>query len=499
MSSVISGISYFNITPINKKDIYSFRQSGGALNFQFENNASLILDTASLRLNCRVRIKQGATAFGGLPDGVESGRFTNGFSTNSKGVAGNPLDNLGDPIGGVASVVNNAEGLINPRVACASVIDSIRISSQSSNIVMEECRNYPRKEASVLSFIRGMGDYCSYENISTGACAGKVSSTSRMLNADMTLSLPLRTGLLNNEQIPLGNVGGLNLNIRLSPDNFVIFGTESANNGGAYYELHDLSLTGRFLTTSSPIAPSKEGFSYSAYSNFNSLLQNSDDNTNLQLALTSVLSVFNNLINVNSLNNYAFDSVATPQILEKSVGGDTNDKKVFMRENIITRNGTKYPYDFSTDERSIVGQASQDFAGLVPLYNYTPIDALRMRIFMDAMNPFYKIRYGLMSSTTEQTGDNEELWNSTATSLQFNNVFPRVLEYTLQENTQNVFGYGVRLDQTNSGMGMDYQNASYSQRVLSTLSTLTDNMLVYTYALSKHKIIATPQGVITSA
>ena len=491
--SEVSGINYFNITPINKKDVYSFRQSGGAINFQFENNPSLILDTASLRLNCRVRIKQGASAFNGAIAGTDAGRFTNGFALYGLADVGGPLNGFGDV---VQSEVADAECLLNPRVACASIIDSIRISSQTSNIVMEECRNYARKEASVLSFIRGMGDYCSYENFSTGACAAKTGATSRMLNGDITIALPLRTGLLNNENIPLGNVGGLNINIRLSPDNFVLFGSSASDNGGAYYELHDLSLTGRFLTTSSPVAPSKEGFEYSAYNNYNSLLQNSDDNTNIRLALTDVLSVFNNLINVNSLNNYDFDSIATPQILETATYA--NDKKVWVKENMITRNGQKYPYDFSTDERSIVSQELQDTSLSVPTYEYNPADALRMRIFADSMNPYYKIKYGLMSPTTEQTGDNEEIWNSTFTSLQHTSDYPRDIEGVLAKNTQNVFGYGARLDQTNSGMGMDYNSASFSQRILSTLSTLTDNMLVYTYALSKHKIIATPQGVITS-
>ena len=62
---------------------------------------------------------------------------------------------------------------------------------------------------------------------------------------------------------------------------------------------------------------------------------------------------------------------------------------------------------------------------------------------------------------------------------------------------QGIYGFGVRIDRTNSNKGMNYDNASYAQRVKSKLST-QQNEMVYSFVLGTHQLIASPAGVIVS-
>ena len=478
----ITGIQYFDITPTNKKEVYSFRQGGGAISFRFEANPSLLLDTSTLRLNYRMRIVSGSTPFNTDPDDDGQGRPNNGNELTDIG-AGTPSVNT-----------TPHEILYNCRVGGASILDSITLSNLN-NSVMEQVRNYPRKEASVLPLTRGMDDYSSYMNFTNGATAKNMGSQ-YLANADIFCSMPIRTGLLQTgADLPLGNVGGLLLELRLNSDQNVLFGGQAGSDGGAYYMLYDLSLTGRYKVASKPLAPQKVPITYSAYQSINSLLQTNDETTNFNLAESNALTIWNNIINSSHLNNYARDSYATPPIL-KEVAGATNHKE-FIEDLTFNRAGAKYPLEYQIEERDIVEQLKYTAQAI----DYMPIDTLRIRSWLDAVIPFSKIRHSLICLASENAGlanDAKQTSFVLFGDQRQNTATPaNVLQGRMDAEGQGIYGFGVRIDRTNSNKGMNYDNASYAQRVKSKLST-QQNEMVYSFVLGTHQLVASPAGVIVT-
>ena len=477
----ITGIQYFDITPANKKEVYSFRQGGGSIKFRFEANPSLLLDTSTLRLNYRMRIVSGATPFNTDPQNDGEGRPNNG-------------NELID-IGAVAPSASNTESeiLFNCRVGGASVVESITLTNLN-NSVMEQVRNYPRKEASVLPLTRGMDDYTSYMNYTNGATAKNMGSQ-YFANGDIFCSMPLRTGLLQTgAELPLGNIGGLIIEIRLNSDQNVLFGNEAGEDGVAYYMLYDLSLTGRYKVADKPLAPQKVPLAYSAYQSLNSLLQTNDETTNFNLAESNALTIWNNIINSSHLNNYEKDSYATPPILNEQVA---TTHKEFIEDLTFNRAGSKYPLEYQIEERDIVEQLVYQGQNV----DYMPIDTLRLRSWLDAVIPFTRVRHSLVCLASENAGIAEDVKQTSFVRLgdqrQNLNDAPAVLEGKKEAQGQGIFGFGVRVDRTNSNRGMNYDNASYAQRVKSKLSQ-QQNEMVYSFVLGTHELVASPQGVVVN-
>tara|TARA_R110000764_G_scaffold133157_1_gene221101 strand:+ start:2232 stop:3674 length:1443 start_codon:yes stop_codon:yes gene_type:complete len=477
----ITGIQYFEITPTNKKDVYSFRQGGGAITFKFEGNPSLLLDLSTLRLNYRMRIVSGATAFNSDPAGAGQGRPQNASTLGAFG-------------GTTASISAPVEILNNCRVGSASLIDTITLTNLNG-AVMEQVRNYPRKEATILPLTRGMDDYTSYMNYTNGATA-KNMSQQLTCNGDIECSMPLRTGLLQTgADLPLGNIGGLIMELRLNSDQNVLFGGNAGDNGGAYYMLYDLCLTGRYKVASKPLSPQKVPLQYSAYQSINSLIQTNDETTNFNLAESNALTLWNNIINSSNLNNYSTDSYATPPILK--VTADTTSHKEFITDLTFNRQGAKYPLEYQIEERDIVEQLSYT----AQYINYMPMDTLRLRSWLDAVVPFDRLNHALICPASENTGlaDADRQTSFVLFGDQRQNLASaaQVLQGRMDAQAQGIYGFGVRVDRTNSNRGMNYDNASYSQRVRSKLST-SQNEMVYSFVLGTHQLVASPQGVMVN-
>ena len=480
----ITGIQYFDITPTNKKEVYSFRQGGGAMTFRFEANPSLLLDLSTLRLNYRMRIVSGSTPFNTDPSGNDGqGRPINGDTLFHCGVSG------------TYSEGDSQEILQNCRVGGASVIDTITLTNLN-NSVMEQVRAYPRKEASILPLTRGMDDYTSYMTFTNGA-TGKNMSNQLLANADTFCSMPLRTGLIQTgADLPLGNSGGLMIELRLNSDQNVLFGEDAPKNGGAYYMLYDLSLSGRYKVASKPVSPQKIPLSYSAYQSINSLIQTNDETTNFNLAEDNVLTMWNNLINSSHLNNYNKDSYATPPIIKES---NLSDRKEFIEDITFNRQGAKFPLEYQIEERDIVEQL--DYQGTGQYINYMPTDTLRLRSWLDAVVPYDRLRHSLICPATENTGlaDDDKQSSFVLFEEQRQNLANanNVLVGRKRAERQGIYGFGVRVDRTNTNRGMNYDNASYAQRVKSKLST-AQNEMVNTFVLGTHQLVASPQGVIVN-
>ena len=406
------GIQKAKIFPTNAQTNFSFKNGNPQITFNIAPDNKL-LDTKTLRLNFNLEIVQ----------------------TANNNLRPNPQDILQSGATTACSM--------NSRVAVNSIIDTLRIRSQGSNEVIEEVRNYSRLLASVIPCLSSFGSYKNWISNKNNAYA-RSDVQSIACAVEIPVSLQLRSGLLNSGQ-PINTMAsdGLVIDIMLSPDSFCLFG---ANASSFFYQISDVNMTWNWIEMSSPMLPNSEQFQYPAFNSYLNVVQSSDDQSSLLLALQSVRSVFSNSIPSKKINNFDFDSLETPRLQDEPTNNNFTDKKV--QEYTHLRNNVKFNKQYSVDER----QAVQD-----DVY-----EAHKNREFLDCIQPFRNITSMLQSPATQGT--------KTITTG-FLDV-PDVDKY--------VGGVGVNFDTTASGSGVNFGNAQYALRLVSELNNTPNSLFTYT-------------------
>ena len=466
----------FNIRPLNAKNEYSFRYSGGNIVFQFSNNPLLMLDPNTLRLNATVRLLQGNSTLGANPAAADEGR-----PNNHQELAGV----VGAGGTGTVSVAPKKDITTTSRCAAPSIFNTVTITN-NNDVMIEQMRNYGRALSTILPMTASQHDYNSHMNIHYGCFGARATAQDVANNMDISVAMPIRTALLASGRfLSLGSLNGLKLHFNIGADASTLFGDDAGEAGGAFVQLTNVSLSGTYKVLDQPIPMNKAGFQYNAYSSYQSIINSSSNTANVNFNMQNVMSVWNNTIPVSYLNNYGFDSFANYPLIK-----DQNTKdpvSCFIKDTVITRNSVKFPNDYQIDERLIVDQSNTAAAA-----RYTPNDTLRLYNWINAVKTFPTLNSTLISLSTEGLGsasDNPPI--SADKDLAVNSL------NAVQAN--RLAGYGVRIDMTNSNTGISFAQASYAQRLDSTLDTGTDPNANYTFVLAKNQMMVNPAGIVVNA
>ena len=439
------------VFPINSMASFSFKNGSPIINFEIAPTPNKLIDTSTLRLNFHLKCGYGSGA--------------NFLRVNNQATYG--ATNV--PARGQAT------GVMNSRVGVVSVIDNIKLSN-FKNEVIEEIRNYSRLNASVIPCLNS---FERYKNSLSNVYYGFGNQVAQQLrnNSDMNCSIPIRAGVLQSgKPLDVQSMGGLKFDFNLSPDSFVFNCLDSANGGTGtanygegrvYYELSEVSLTFNYIVLNQNIPPKNEVIPYSAYNSFLQIIHSSDNQNTLNLALSSVRSVFQNFLPSPYINNYLVDSLQTPVLRNKGINSTYPVASATqIKELTHLRNGVKYPKQYSIDERNVVSRQSA-------------IPAHQLRDFLNGIKSFNLITSTLMSPATQESRSQS------------------VTNYDKPDggiNGYEIYGTASRYDALNMGAGAEFMNSGYTVRLLSTLDGGSPNN-AYTFTLSNQGLGVKNMGV----
>ena len=458
----IDNIEKVEIFPANNppNNAYSFRNGNPIIQFHIANADKLLMGN-SIRVNGIFRLNAGN-------------------STEAVPV----LANNASLKGGTRQAFT-----INNRVGLHSCIQQITLSNQN-NQSLETIRNYNRYLASVIASTHSQDDLDSnLTHKSLNSSSSLVGGC--MLNNDVSFSLPLLTGMLNSaEPIPLGNNGirGMVIQLELAPDSSVIHNSDNAHetdataNGGAFYQLRDLSLTYELLvpdaTGKSKMAiPASGAFEYNSINSLYSVVNTNDYSQSFNLGTSNTLSIIHNFIPTTHINNYLQDGFKTTGL--KNVAGGVYGADTTINEVSYTKGGVKFPLDYEIDSEGTDIQT-------LPNVNIE-------RNFINAVKPITKYNHSTKSLWTSinKPTKNDIQGNPCKSSKQEGGL------YQQDANINNkIFGLGVNFDPL-SRVGVNFKNTPYGVRIRSDLDGNSPNS-IYTYTLNKNILQYSPSGVVVS-
>jgi len=316
--ATINSIKRVEIFPSNRSSTtnsWSYRDGNPTLVFNF-GVQDMYLMSDTLRLNFKLRLNTSA-----IPT-----TFPNNNNATGAGAV---------------------EVLLNNKIGAMSVFQNITISN-AQNQNLEYVRNFSRLLASLIPARANFGDYSTILQQHFGATSNK-QAQGMICNNYMEVSAPLMCGMfLMGDPIPLGmnGTGGLQIKLQLTPSIEANYGAQGP---GSYYSIEDPSITCAMGVPAGGTLPRISAYPYLNYSSYYGVLNNSDETHNIQMNLSSVLSVFNNFVPTQFIANNTQDGNATLQ-LQNSVAGPAFQEAPINRYTTL-RGGMKYPYQFSVDER----------------------------------------------------------------------------------------------------------------------------------------------------
>ena len=259
---------------------------------------------------------------------------------------------------------------MNERLGVYSVIDTLSIFSQRSSQTIETINHHNRMMSSYLSVTQSQHDFAchayetalrfpNYKAQQLGVITNTQAASASGGTSPNSFCIPLVSGLfMGQEPIPLSDdwgVGGLMIEIQLSPDQNVLFssGNSAATLLDAFYELSNVRLI---------CEVQRPGDDFDAVLNFN-------------LGLKSVLGAFMNIVPSSHINSLTRDGLAT-------LGFSNSDAtKAQIEQLVFTRAGERVPLEYNIDTLQ-KDQAGRD--------NETA-DAQIVRNYMNAVMQFAKI------------------------------------------------------------------------------------------------------------
>jgi hypothetical protein len=435
----IASVTNFEIAPLNQSsgtggNTFSYRNGNPIISIRIPAT-NMYLMTASCRLNYVLTVKQS----NGDPP------------TNSTLVGGNQI-------------------LLSDRIGNNSIIDSISVST-GTNSSIEQCRSYGRLLASTIPATSGFNEYSTHlSHWFGGTCSSNLDVTAKVLNKPVQCSSPLLTGVLGSGQnIPLGDINGcgaLIITIQLNSNNQALFSSDPAM-AGAYYEVSQVSMTGKYGTPVGGSLPPIKNIRFTAYQSYYDVINNNDATLSIDSRLSAVSSVFSNILPTTSIQNFSQDSYQTPSFANAVAGEYITPTPV--RTINFMRSGIKYPLQFQIDETSL-RQSTTAAAGVFGA-KLNSFDALRQHYFQDAVRLTRNDIDALAGARSE------------GTLSFFNNILndspaqTRLITFPSAPLLGRCFGIGIRYDQAGLGASASFQSSPYSIRITTGLDGISPTSL----------------------
>jgi len=475
----------FVVSSINRTQDNTFSYANGNPRIDFQLSAvNKMLDTSSLRLCFKVRVEMG------------DGSAPNNNTANS----------------GAAL----SQATISANNGASSLISMVSLTT-SSGAAIETIRNYPRLVASVLQATNSWYDYTTNLQHLHGATGNDLeqarwcnlnSGDATSLGAggvmegtnaySFSVAMPLLCGfLMKGDNINLSNrggIGGLSINLTLSPDVFSVFGEQAATVGGSKVLLIDPVLTGKYvIPNDDEQLPDTGTIVYNSWTSLYSVNQQSDDTFGYNTGLAACVSQFSNNIPVEFINNYGENSSATPTLLRKN-GAGAFVWRAPITSTTYLKSGVFLPNDFVVDEFALSAVAGD--ATTSNVFKDIAFDAQRMWYYLDSIKPYRRTRHLLANGITENVQNGQE-WDG-----YYNYQNPADYELAGTQATiktrGNVFGVGCRYDGLGTGRGsVNLKDSQFSERLTSKLDGTSSNGL-YSFFLHQAAVNFSPAGVSVS-
>ncbi len=442
--SVIAKIP-FELYPINKQNTYSYFENSPTIVFEFANNMQRLIKSNTLRLCGKLRImnKQGSNQ---LP--------ANKFDVTS---------------GEVSADIQNYEQIcyIDPRIGVSSCIDMVSTGDLAGSL-FDQCRNYNRIVSNTIPSHNSYEDMCSYGGMLISAQPNN-DCMARQCGSEIEFCLPLMTGYLQSNDF-LSMERGLSISIGLAPDSMALYGTSAS---GFVYQISGLNLIGDYLQLSEPVKMGQQD--YASYHTFNNVINASSTHNNINMNLSAVANIFQSFIPSSWTNNYGYDSFSLCKIMNSDGDGDytLGDGLQIVTHN---RGSMRYPNAYEVDERA----ANKDGS----------FQAIRSRLYLNAIAPYYNNKHVLISPTTENLtnmvdartndlktpqapdGGMQKSWKKNA-----DGTFTRD---GVSERSAFIYGTGINLDALAVRSYANYASATFNYSLASDLDNTSTQ--VYTFA-----------------
>ena len=457
----IASVTNYEISPLNQSsgsnNTFSYRNGNPIITMRLPSTQMYAL-TSTMRLNYVLRVFQ--------PDG-------------------SPPTNSVTPAAG--------QVLMSDRIGNNSIFDSVNVST-STNSSIESCRNYGRLLASSIPATSGWNEYSTHlSHWFGGSCSSNLDVTAKCLNRGVQCSSPLLTGVLGSGQaIPLGDVngvGGMIITIQLNSNNQALFSSLPAM-AGAYYEISDVTLTGKYGLPTGGALPPISNIRFSAYQSYYDVINTNDSTNSIDSKLSAVSSVFSNFLPTTSIQNFSQDSYQTPG-LANQVGGAYVTPAPIRTINFM-RSGIKFPLQTAIDETSL-RQNTTAAAGAfgAKLNSY---DALRQYYFQDAVR---LTRNDIDSLAGGRSEGLLSLFNNVKNDSPAQTILGqgRVVTFNSSPLLGRVFGVGVRYDQAGVGATVSFKNSPYSLRLTSSLDGISP-FSMWSFFLYQTIMTLNPNGVV---
>lgn len=301
---------------------------------------------------------------------------------------------------GANSVPVNASNIrMSEQLGMWSIIDQLVIKSQATHQVIEEIKSYQRFMGSYLPVTSSIQDNMGHLNETAlvapnyqlhkmtvvDALNGSNSVSGAFDGNSFSIHLPC--GLFNGQvPIPLqpngaGGLGGILLEIHLSPDSNVLFGQDGTTTEmlNAFYQLEDVYLSAEAMVPDpTQKLPPANTFEFNSISSYFTTFNSANAIVNFNLGLTRVLGVFGNMVPAKKINNLKDNGLAN-EFPTNSATYSTANGAAAIQQLFFLRGGEKFPIDYNinTLQRDDVTN--------------TMADPQITRNFMNAIQQFSKI------------------------------------------------------------------------------------------------------------
>ena len=292
-------------------------------------------------------------------------------------------------------IPSDSDGIrMNERLGIYSVIDTLSIFSQRSSQTIESINHHNRMMSSYLSVTQSQSDFAchAYETAlrfpNFKAQQKAVVNNTQGANASggdspNSFCIPLVCGLfLGQDPIPLSNewgVGGLLIEIQLSPDQNVLFSQDNTDTTllNAYYELSNVRLICEVQTPGDDFKPQMVNtFVYNSISSYYNTINSANAVLNFNLGLKSVLGAFMNVVPAAHINSWTRDGLATLSFT------NSDASKAVVEQAVFTRAGERFPLEYNIDtlQKTTAGRDNET------------MDSQLVRNYMNAVQNFAKIQ-----------------------------------------------------------------------------------------------------------
>lgn len=404
------------------------------------------------------------------------------FDVVLKDSAGN-LPNNNDQDG-----TGEREVRINSRVGVASLFQQLEINN-AMNQNLETIRHYGRLLASLLPSGSGWNEYTTYLSNEFGVSSNE-QVQGRYLNRKMSVAMPLMAGIfLQGADIPLSmnnGVGGLNLKFSLQSSIQALYGS-TATTPNSYYEITNVSLMGEYAMPKGGSLPAISSYPFSGFSSFYSVINNNDQTSQINPALSAVVSTFTNFLPTPHISNYAEDAMKTTPLLNKNPAGGAYDLLAPISKVSFMRGGVLFPLQFQVDENEVIVRnpaVADEWAG-------SSFDAQRQYYYAMSIRP------RTSRATDQLAGQNSENLPTANGDAQHNAVTEGIEGNVTPNGFQNVYGIGIRVgDMLGVGNTANFKNQAYSTRIISKLDG-SSPMSSYTFFLYRSVINYDDRGLVS--